>query len=248
MSRPTVLGQVRMWWHSPLAKIALAGGVFIHLAGFLAFRVVAEPAGTVPAPEPFIRWFGDDEQSMDAVQREQAVLFDSEAIFLPTSLNAHHAADSLGLGNSDDVLLARASDTVIGGDNQWADGVSAATPKDSEVTAMRFLAQDATSTLVSIGQVAVVPAPEGDLAWAEVRDAYTGQVLGRYPLEGGAESQSPVGLEFMLYRTQIGTTGSLLPLGSATDEQVLRQWSDSIERADWQLTLPEGYYQIVVSP
>ncbi len=248
MSRPGVIRQMRLWWHSPLAKIALAAGIIVHLAGFLAFRVVAEPSDTVAPATPFISWYGESDSAADALQNEQALLFDSEALFLPTGLNAHHASDSLGLGNSDDVLLARTSETVVTGDTSWATGPLNTRPAVSEVTPLGFLAQDATVNLISMGQVPYATEPVEAFPWAEVRNAYTGQVLGRYPLEGGAASSAPIGFEFMLYRTPMGTTGKLLPLSPSTDEQALRAWSQSLQRADWQLTLPEGYYHIIVSP
>jgi hypothetical protein len=78
----------------PVLGIAAAGGIGLHLLGFLLLRVEA-PVPPARRPEPaFVRYpvAADGDQ---ALLREQALLFDSAPLFLPTRWNSAAAVNDI---------------------------------------------------------------------------------------------------------------------------------------------------------
>lgn len=75
---------------SPVLRIALLLGIIVHLAGFLIFRVISNP---LPAREPtatFVQYVSPHSLLVGAELEEQAVLFDSAPLFVPSPWNAAH--------------------------------------------------------------------------------------------------------------------------------------------------------------
>jgi len=72
---------------SPVLRVALLLGVLVHLAGFLIFKVVSTP---LPSSEPngaFVQFLSNGTMAGDADLEEQAILFDSAPLFIPTKWN-----------------------------------------------------------------------------------------------------------------------------------------------------------------
>ena len=72
---------------SPILRIALLLGVAVHLAGFLIFRVVSNP---LPDREPegaFVQFLSTGTMAAEVDLEEQAILFDSAPLFIPTKWN-----------------------------------------------------------------------------------------------------------------------------------------------------------------
>jgi len=74
-------------WSSPLAKTALLLGLGVHLMGFLLFRVSPETESAVQQTDAFVTYAGNNTTGSGAIVREQALLFDSEPLFIPTDWN-----------------------------------------------------------------------------------------------------------------------------------------------------------------
>lgn len=70
-----------------LFKVALAIGILAHLAGFAAFRVVDTVTPVSVRQQAFIRFENLTAQDGDRFFEEQAMLLDSEPLFLPTQWN-----------------------------------------------------------------------------------------------------------------------------------------------------------------
>jgi len=73
---------------SPVLRLALLLGVAVHLAGFLIFRVVSTPLPTREDTAPFIEYVSAGSLASDVALEEQAQLFDSAPLFVPTRWNA----------------------------------------------------------------------------------------------------------------------------------------------------------------
>ena len=73
---------------SPLLRLALLLGVALHLAGFLCFRVISNSLPERAATRPFVQYVSADSLAHDAELEEQAALFDSAPLFMPTRWNA----------------------------------------------------------------------------------------------------------------------------------------------------------------
>jgi len=73
---------------SPVLRIALLVGIAVHLAGFLIFRVVSNPLPSIESRTAFIEYVSMDSLASDASLEEQAELFDSAPLFIPTKWNA----------------------------------------------------------------------------------------------------------------------------------------------------------------
>ena len=75
---------------SPLFRIGLLLGVAIHLAGFLIFRVTSNPLPDREEVGPFVEYVSAGSLAIDRELEEQAELFDSAPLFIPTRWNASH--------------------------------------------------------------------------------------------------------------------------------------------------------------
>ncbi|MDG2345127.1 MAG: hypothetical protein P8M62_03615 [Opitutae bacterium] len=75
---------------SPLFRIGLLLGIAIHLAGFLIFRVTSNPLPDREEVGPFVEYVSAGSLAIDRELEEQAELFDSAPLFIPTRWNASH--------------------------------------------------------------------------------------------------------------------------------------------------------------
>jgi hypothetical protein len=73
---------------SPLLRVGLLLGVALHLVGFLVFRVVSSPLPDRKATRPYVEYVSAGSLASDRELEEQAVLFDSAPLFIPTRWNA----------------------------------------------------------------------------------------------------------------------------------------------------------------
>lgn len=73
---------------SPLLRVGLLLGVALHLAGFLIFRVVSSPLPDRKATRPYVEYVSAVSLASDRELEEQAALFDSAPLFIPTRWNA----------------------------------------------------------------------------------------------------------------------------------------------------------------
>lgn len=250
-ARRGYLHRLQRWWHSPLARVALVLGIGVHLAGFLLFRVVTDPVCAAETPKPFIVWNGPEGDSGNIIRREQALLLDSEALFLPTALNARSENTSLRLLSPGAALLELDTPLPVTVDLFSANGDG--TASDAALTVERLLARYSRERVSTYGQAKPsAPAQTPDRAQVAVREASTGRLLQTFTLDTGEAllpvPAEPEPLEFMLYRSGPGDVGSLLPLTPAAGGEAGKAWARQIERADWEITLPQGYYRLVVSP
>lgn len=85
---------------SPVLRAALLAGVAVHLAGFLIFRVVSNPLPTRDDQAAFVRYVSASSLAGDLALEEQAELFDSAPLFVPTKWNA---AQNVSLAQRDRV-------------------------------------------------------------------------------------------------------------------------------------------------
>lgn len=79
------------WAISPVLRISLLIGIAIHLAGFLMFRVVSNPLPHREDTPPFVQYVSAGSLANDEELEEQAALFDSAPLFIPTRWNASQA-------------------------------------------------------------------------------------------------------------------------------------------------------------
>ncbi len=68
------------------AQVLLVLGVGIHVAGFMAFRVWPSDPPPIIFPKPAVV-FNSPKQKTPGIMRDQALLADTEPLFLPTALN-----------------------------------------------------------------------------------------------------------------------------------------------------------------
>jgi hypothetical protein len=62
----------------------------VHLAGFLIFRVISNPLPSREKSAPFVQFVSPEILISGAELEEQAVLFDSAPLFIPSEWNAAH--------------------------------------------------------------------------------------------------------------------------------------------------------------
>ncbi len=72
---------------SPILRVSLLLGVAVHLVGFLIFKVSSNPLPTRQDSSAYIEYVSDDFLNEDVELKEQAMLFDSAPLFIPTQWN-----------------------------------------------------------------------------------------------------------------------------------------------------------------
>lgn len=82
-------------WPGPLALVAIAGGVAVHVVALLVFRVPLPPSPVGEEPRPFVQLAQTGEGAEAAVLAAEALLFDSAPLFLPSPLNAGGTFDDV---------------------------------------------------------------------------------------------------------------------------------------------------------
>lgn len=75
---------------SPVLRVSLLLGVCVHLAGFLIFRVKSNPLPSREESAPFVQFVSPETLVSGAELEEQAALFDSAPLFIPSEWNAAH--------------------------------------------------------------------------------------------------------------------------------------------------------------
>jgi len=75
---------------SPVLRISLLLGVCVHLAGFLIFRVSSNPLPAREEAKSFVQFVSPEQLLSGAELEEQAALFDSAPLFIPSQWNAAH--------------------------------------------------------------------------------------------------------------------------------------------------------------
>lgn len=76
-------------WYSWWAIFALTVGVLVHILGFVIFEITTETSFQVQIPEAYVGFPRMDSSANSKVLVEQALLYDSEPLFLPTNWNAN---------------------------------------------------------------------------------------------------------------------------------------------------------------
>ncbi len=72
---------------SGIAKVAIIIGVSFHLLGFLAFHVQSSSDDKIIFPAPSVQYHSAEVKKNNRLLSEQAELYDSAPLFLPTSWN-----------------------------------------------------------------------------------------------------------------------------------------------------------------
>lgn len=73
---------------SPLLRAALVVGILVHLAGFLAFQIISQPLPESAESPPLLEYLSERAFSGEVELEEQAILFDSAPLFVPTRWSA----------------------------------------------------------------------------------------------------------------------------------------------------------------
>jgi hypothetical protein len=77
-------GQPRTW---PYFRVALLLGLLLHVAGLGLFRITADPPKPLQFPHVYVTYANTPDHAADTTLSDQADLFDTEPLFLPTRLN-----------------------------------------------------------------------------------------------------------------------------------------------------------------
>lgn len=238
----------KAWRPSAIALVAVAMGVLLHAAGFLAFSINLGSPPKPPASKPFLM-FLEPGQFLDPVLLEQALLQDSAPLFLPTYWNV---AANMEEGQEpfvspdlfsffpEEITLSDATFTAV------TDGVAPIRRSPSimgvgDSNPFRLLGREEASFKVSLSQ---------RNGWWELRSLSSGQLIreGELPLLAELSNLAlwePA--EFLLSVTREGPVG--LPLvykstGNVPADNSIRQ---TLLQIDFRLLEP-GYYSVTVGP
>lgn len=75
---------------SPFLWMALVGGLLVHIAGFLIFQIVTHSLPEKREAPPLLEYLSERAFSGEVELEEQAILFDSAPLFVPTRWSASY--------------------------------------------------------------------------------------------------------------------------------------------------------------
>lgn len=238
---------------TPVAWLAIAVGVFVHIVGFFLFRVELPGFLEYSAPESSVSFVELDASESRRDLRDQALLSDSVPLFLPSEfdygwqqLQPETYLDSqnprmLSVFSWDTTLLAEdILDPIDQGQSHW--------------NPMELLAGAHWQTFRSLGEQALPEQPGlARFAMMEFRDESTRELRARFPY---VNNPLEADLSNLLWPpvsvlVVVGTEGSMgMPLLdessgiTALDQFVVRE---ARRIANLRL-VPAGYYRVVLGP
>ncbi|WOO42537.1 hypothetical protein [Rubellicoccus peritrichatus] len=241
---------------SPLFSLGNAAGglivlgVGIHLAGFLIFRVVAEPTHEPILQEPFVKLLPRTVEASGALN-ESALLSDSEPLFLPTKWNASASpVQTSTTANQASPFDAFAAEIQMGTDESG-------TMFDTKVlipqSPLEGLELNPGSVFSSFGQdVSLDVGGRIPGIKVDVHDYTTGEIQISETLDSsGLTIELPEEWRFVEFRVAVdslGHVGRPVLVDGTGDESVDRALSDYLHSANAVSKLPPGYYRIVLGP
>ncbi|MGB0415928.1 MAG: hypothetical protein ACPGKS_03695 [Coraliomargarita sp.] len=234
---------------SPVLWLALMLGVAVHLAGFLIFRVVSNP---LPDREPegaFLKFLSAGSMASDADLEEQAILFDSAPLFIPTKWNTSSRIFA-GVEGSDWQFPDFEPAIDLNADLEpsariLAEGVRVTEPMD--LLALRYWkffdeftsaahVEEPLSATASFAEVYLVD--QGGVRWGGMP----------VPLEySGVTAREPVDYYLRIDGSGQRRGGLRLAASSGSDgfDEAARQW---LESPPVQYRMPAGYLLVRIFP
>jgi len=246
--------QVLGVFRSPWSQLALLAGVCVHILGFVMFKVTTEANFELETPEAFVRFPASGAAINTEVFDEQALLYDSEPIFLPTRWNAgpekvYKILSVVGDSPFEPFSELRMIDVVNQDTYRWA------VPEEKILSAPEdVLTLENPQLFAGFGRVTPpqIEIPDVDFSIAVynlfdgvlVYEAYYSAIQG-FPLKGG---ELWTVLELMVIVDTAGVTGEPL-VAQSTGKPELDQFLKQFSRENLSRHLVEpGYFQIFIGP
>lgn len=225
-------------------------GVAVHLAGFFAFRVLAEPVSEPVLQEPFVKLLPGSRESV-GVLNESALLSDSEPLFLPTKWNASQSPVFATMAASQASPFDAFSPEIKMGTTEA--GIMFDTDVVVPQDPIEGLALNPGSVFSSFGQD--VPLDVGNRAQGIKINAHnyiTGKKEFSETLPGdGLEVELPGEWQFVEFRVSVDSVGHVgrpVLVEGTGDESFDRALSDYLHSAGVISRLQPGYYRILLGP
>lgn len=250
------LGRKQFWAHfrSPWAKAVLVMGVMVHLLGFLFFGIITDVSLESPPVDAFVQFTGETNRSGHLLFREQAMLFDSEPIFLPTQWNVtSRLVDSLRTIEAPNPFDPFKAERLLSREQHTAQRWNSEEVVE-EITAVSVLYFENSQIFSSFGQLnrSVTPLPIR-AASLEIRDlagnrsVYSGSIeeLSGLPVEEGELWSF---LELTVIVDSLGQVGEPL-IAQSTGKRELDEFLKSyLERILPEKNLNSGYFRVIFGP
>lgn len=232
-----------------LARFAITVGIGVHLAGFLLFRVVAEPTPAPDAPAIYVSIASKGPDGFGS--SDAADLADSEPLFLPTRWNASTSPQrSVAIsGQAASPFDPFPAEVVLGPAEAPLPAVTPVLPSSArdalELNRGAIFATFGRDETSQPSQISREPS-------IMVYDYRTGRSLGSIPPPQAHESPDfPEDwrfAEFQVYVDYSGIVGTPLLLNSSGHESVDRFWSSYLTGNLSSNTLAPGYYRLIAGP
>ena len=251
MNKLPKIFQKKLWRISSIVKIAIITGITIYVLAFLTFHVEVPSIETVDFSEPYIQYPSPEEKKINQLIREQAELYDSAPLFLPTSWNYVTNVETLSLEVHSSSLFPTYEEKWTISDEMLkpniSSGVSIITrARDS----LKYEYWDLFSTF-----------GEGKykenwmslrMGWVEVYDMLNNKIVRSESLPENIDELKELPLwaplEFLITIDNLGPIGEPLLLkgsGSETIDAILR---DYILEPVFGARLVPGYYKVSIGP
>lgn len=236
----------------PFFLLALLAGLLAHFAGFMLFRVRTEPAEVLNFPKPFVQYLGKTGASNDPVLREQALLFDTEPLFLPTPWNFAAQEGRRAPVGLRPLFDAFAVDVAVSeSDFHLRPPVPA-----SDLNTLALLRVQRGNSMGTFGQApaltAALPARGARLSVTRLDARAPGVSVLEEDLPTSAAPPAGDALwgptTFLLLFSAGGPVGAPILTNSSGNDTVDQYWHDQLDDRFRHHPLPPGTYQIVVGP
>lgn len=225
-------------------------GVGLHLAGFLAFRVIAEPTYEPALQKPFVKLLPGSAETAGRLN-ESALLSDSEPLFLPTRWNA--AASPVltsTTANQTSPFDAFPAEIEMGTNEVGAMFSARPVTPDSPISGLEL---NPGSVFSSFGLD--VPLDVGKRVSGikiEVHDYITGEIQLSDTLSAdGLAVELPSEWRFVEFRVSVdplGYVGRPVLVDGTGNESVDRALGDFLHSTAVASKLQPGYYRMLLGP
>lgn len=241
---------------SPVFILALTLGTLLHLVGFFLFRVISTTLPIQESRRPFVGYVSPGLLDGDAALEEQAILFDSAPLFIPTKWNSTRVSLELGRDLTTDGFSAFVPEF-----SQWEELQPKGLPgiqlteveQPKDLLASRFIpffsilgqSVDAPAALPKSGPVAVIRTL-GGVSIPGLSESMR-QIPAELNLEGSALVSRPIRIEVLISGAGTILSGPRI-LESSGDAQYDTAVMNWLGDTSVRMRLPGGFLQIEVYP
>ncbi|MBN2068727.1 MAG: hypothetical protein JW739_03735 [Opitutales bacterium] len=225
-------------------------GIAVHIVGFICLRMVPYPEPSEGFRDPFVRFIGDSNVAGHPVMQEQAVLFDSAPLFLPTKWNTAGVFSEVNIADVQTPLFGLYEEQITLNEDTLSPAASYVAFSRPDIT--NVLGESSFPALRYFGRKPDPLSESVSSADMILQDMMTGQTLsgGTLPQEI-QESIYAVDAsysEWLVHADVSGVVGQPMRLKGSGNIEVDHSIRNFLQDGHFIKPLQIGYFHVVIGP